>query len=88
MNEQLSKEDIKRMKPEQIEAARQAGQLDRIMGVPEQDIRLMEKVQSDYELGQSDLDELLQLKKYDLIVELDDAKRFDHLKQKSNKEIQ
>ena len=69
---QLGRADLSTMTPEQIEAARLDGRLDRVLGIPDHVIALTEKART----GRIDTDDartLLALGRHDLI----DAARVD-----------
>jgi hypothetical protein len=71
---QLSREDVQRLaqqgKHDEIEKARVEGRLARILGVPEDDVALVDRATYTTEpLSREDLHRLNQLGKHDLVLE-------------------
>ncbi len=64
---QLTKADLAGMKPEAIEAARVAGRLDGLLGVPREQTELIARAQRRDPVTRADLAELNRLGRYDLV---------------------
>lgn len=71
--QQLTKEHLKTMSPDQINAAREAGQCETLLGRP------LPVEYGDKQLTKGELNELYAAKRYDEIVRLQAAGQFNHL---------
>lgn len=77
---QLTRDDLRGMTPEQIEDAHNSGRLDSLLGMPADDVAVLDRARAgEDDLTHSDVQRLKELNRHDLIAQALDNGRLNNL---------